>query len=285
MLSFFAGASVIGGLLLVCYTLVYRPSELFERVMPYVATRLKRPPRRRAAIAAKILDAVGSTHASVERRTHLLGDLTTADFRIRQLQWASSGFVSGALVAFALVVRGVPVVIALVAVVIGAGAGMLGADWRLSKRVANRQKAYTAQLPDVVEILALAVASGESIRAAIDRVCVIGEGEMVAELSRTMSEVHAGQPLTAALIDMGNRSGNRNVARFSEAIVAAVEQGSGLAGSLHAQAHDARDAARRDLLEIGGKAEIAMMIPVVFIIMPLTVVFTVFPALHTLNFT
>lgn len=55
----------------------------------------------------------------------------------------------------------------------------------------------------------------------------------------------------------------------------AVEQGS-LARSLRAQAHDARDAARRSLLEIGGKAEIAIVIPVVFIIMPLTVVFTVF---------
>lgn len=283
--GFIIGAAFWAGILLVFLALFYKPAQLATRVLPYVATRPRRPaPRRRVkALVAKALDAVGSTNASVERRTNLLGDLSLSDFRVRQLQWGTAGFAFGALLVFALVMRGAPVVVALVSIALSLGAGVLGADWDLSARVRRRQKAYTAQLPDVVEILALAAASGESVRVAIERVCAIGEGEIVDELRRTMSEVHAGQPLTGALSEMGQRSGNRHVARFSEAIVTALEQGSGLAASLHAQACDTRDAARRELLETGGKAEIAMMVPVVFIIMPLTVVFTVFPALQALN--
>ncbi len=287
MLSgFAAGAALTSGVLLTLIALIYRPAELSARVMPYVATRPKKSSSRGrlSAVFANILEAVGSTTMSVERRTNLLGDMTVGDFRIRQLQSGAIGLVAGALIGFSLITRGVPVLVALTAVLIGVLAGVLGADWGLTHRCEKRKKAYTAQLPDVVEILALAVASGESIRVAIDRVCHIGEGEMVAELRRTMADVHAGTPFTDALDEMGNRSGNRNVARFAEAVVTALEQGSGLAGSLHSQARDARDAARRDLLEAGGKAEIAMMMPVVFIIMPLTVVFTVYPALQALRF-
>lgn len=285
MPSAFAGSALVAGVLLVGIAVLYRPTQLADRVLPYVATRTRRPSRRRAAIVASFLDAVGSTTSSVERRVNMLGAMTVGDFRVRQFQWASVGFAAGCLLAFALVVRGVPLAAAIVGVACFTAAGVLGADWALSRQVDQRSRAYTAQLPDVVEILALAVASGESIRVAIERVCLIGTGEMVDELRRTMSEVHAGQSLPAALTDMGNRSANRNVARFAEAIVSSLEQGSGLAGSLHSQARDARDAARRELLEAGGKAEIAMMIPVVFIIMPLTVVFTVFPALYALSFT
>lgn len=232
---------------------------------------------------SRVLEAIGSTTTSVQRRTDLLGDMTSGDFRIRQFQWGAVGVIGGVLIGAALIVRGVPVAAGLAAVVLGALAGVLGADRGLTRQCKQRQKEYTAQLPDVVEILALAVASGESIRVAIERVTRIGDGAMVGELRRTMADVHAGTPLTDALDNMGGRAGNRNVARFAEAIITALEQGSGLAGSLHEQARDARDAARRDLLEAGGRAEIAMMLPVVFIIMPLTVVFTVYPALHALN--
>jgi tight adherence protein C len=46
---------------------------------------------------------------------------------------------------------------------------------------------------------------------------------------------------------------------------------------LHAQAADVREATRRGLIEAGGRKEVAMMIPVVFLILPVTVVFAFFP--------
>ena len=36
---------------------------------------------------------------------------------------------------------------------------------------------------------------------------------------------------------------------------------------------------KRQLLEAGGKKEIAMMVPVVFIILPITILFALFPGL------
>jgi type II secretion system protein len=56
-----------------------------------------------------------------------------------------------------------------------------------------------------------------------------------------------------------------------------------LADVLRAQAQDVRDNAKRELLEVAGKKEIAMLAPVVFLILPLTVVFAIFPGLSLMK--
>ena len=63
----------------------------------------------------------------------------------------------------------------------------------------------------------------------------------------------------------------------------AIERGTPLAEVLRAQAQDVRDNAKRDLMEVAGKKEIAMLAPVVFFILPLTVIFAVFPGLSLMR--
>ena len=48
---------------------------------------------------------------------------------------------------------------------------------------------------------------------------------------------------------------------------------------LRAQAADVREAGKRRLLEAGGRKEIQMMVPVVFLVLPVTVLFALFPGL------
>ncbi len=63
----------------------------------------------------------------------------------------------------------------------------------------------------------------------------------------------------------------------------AIERGTPLAGVLHAQAGDVREAGRRALIESGARKEIAMMIPVVFLVLPVTVVFAFWPGVVGLH--
>ncbi len=63
----------------------------------------------------------------------------------------------------------------------------------------------------------------------------------------------------------------------------AIERGTPLADVLRAQAQDVRDNAKRELMETAGKKEIAMLAPVVFFILPLTVIFAVFPGLSLMR--
>ena len=73
------------------------------------------------------------------------------------------------------------------------------------------------------------------------------------------------------------------LSRFVDGLVVAIERGTPLADVLRAQAQDVRDNAKRELMETAGKKEIGMMAPVVFLILPLTVLFAMFPGLSLLN--
>jgi tight adherence protein C len=82
---------------------------------------------------------------------------------------------------------------------------------------------------------------------------------------------------------MADRTSLPSIARFTDGVSVAVERGSPLAEVLRAQAHDARDVGRRQLMETGGRKEVLMMVPVVFLILPVTVLFAIFPGLAVLR--
>ncbi len=62
-----------------------------------------------------------------------------------------------------------------------------------------------------------------------------------------------------------------------------MERGTPLAEVMHAQAQDVRELARRDLIETAGKKEIGMLVPLVFGVLPLTVLFAIYPGLSLLE--
>ncbi|MBO0828970.1 MAG: type II secretion system F family protein, partial [Streptosporangiales bacterium] len=129
----------------------------------------------------------------------------------------------------------------------------------------------------VAELFALAVAAGESPVAALERLSRTGQGILPVELGRTVSSVRAGAPITHALQDLADRAGVAAVSRFVDGVVIAIERGTPLADVLRDQAVDVRAARQRALIETAGRREIGMMVPVVFLILPLTVLFALFP--------
>ncbi|MDQ1738541.1 MAG: tight adherence protein, partial [Pseudonocardiales bacterium] len=70
--------------------------------------------------------------------------------------------------------------------------------------------------------------------------------------------------------------------RFLQGLLVAIERGTPLADVLRAQATDVREFSKRSLLEAGGRKELQMMVPVVFLILPVTVLFALYPGLLTL---
>ena len=52
---------------------------------------------------------------------------------------------------------------------------------------------------------------------------------------------------------------------------------------LHLQALDSREDAKRTLIEQAGRKEIYMLVPLVFLILPLSVLFAVFPGIFMLR--
>jgi len=205
---------------------------------------------------------------SVRRRLDQAGgDLSLEQFRAEQVVWGGFGLAAALLVGCALFTV----------------AGVLGRDRWLTRQVARREELMLAEFPTVAELLALAVTAGEGPVGALERVTRISSGELSKELGRALSEARAGASLVQALEGIARRTSLAPLARFVDGVAVAVERGTPLADVLRAQAVDVREAGKRQLLESAGRREIAMMVPVVFLVLPITVVFALFPGFYGLQ--
>jgi tight adherence protein C len=293
-----AGLGVALGILIVLARLRARAVTLDERLAPYLRPRdatstLLREVSRASAVVRLLglhdvgarLERFGSPREEVRRRLDRAGSAESVDhFRARQVVWTVAGLAAGLGIALLLAAtRGAAVVPLAALVVVTGGCGYVACDQALTLQVRRREERLLAELPTIAELLALAVAAGESPPAALERVASTARGELAAEIRRMVAEVRAGAPVTGALTALADRSGLPPLSRFAEGVVVALERGTPLADVLRAQAHDVREAGRRSLLEAGGRKEILMMIPVVFLVLPVTVIFAVFPSLATLR--
>jgi len=146
-----------------------------------------------------------------------------------------------------------------------------------------REQRLLAELPQVAELLALSVGAGEGALAALERVARTTRGDLAEEIQRTVADTRSGTPLIQALENLADRVELPPLTRFAEAIAVAIERGTPLAEVLRAQAQDVRESGRRALIELGGKKEVGMMVPVVFLILPTTVLFALYPGLIALR--
>jgi tight adherence protein C len=235
---------------------------------------------------ARVVDRVFGGTRAVRRRLHALG--TGADvegFRVEQVVWGVAGLLGTALAGVLLgaLAGSVDAVAVGFAAVLGCVGGALARDWWLSVEVRRREEAMLAEFPVVADLLALAVTAGEAPAAALDRVCRLCRGELGRELGSALAEARAGAALPLALQSLADRTSLEPLARFVDGIVIALERGTPLAEVLRAQAADVREARKRDLLATGGRREIAMLVPVVFLILPVTVLFALYPGLVNLT--
>jgi tight adherence protein C len=174
---------------------------------------------------------------------------------------------------------------ALILCSVGFATGVLARDTYLSSQVAARERKVTAEFPVLAELLALAVAAGESPVAALDRVVRRSGGELSRDLAGVLASVRTGEPVAEAFDRMAASTGVPTVARFAQGVAVAVERGTPLADVLHAQAADVREASRRELIEVAARKEIFMMVPVVFLILPVTVLIAFWPGVIGLHLT
>jgi tight adherence protein C len=255
-------------------TLTQRPASAAPAVVGWAVFG---PSLRRVAYGVERILG-GST--SIRRRLERQGSPTTVEqFRVQQVQWGLVAFatVAGAALMLAALGVGVQPVSLLLAAGAAFVAGVLARDQRLSAAVKERETRMLAEFPAVADLLALSVHAGEGPVAAIERVSSLSHGELSVELRRVLGELRTGTTVSQALDHLAARVGVPAISRFAEGLAVALERGTPLVDVLHAQAGDVREAQRRDLIETGARKEVVMMMPVVFLVLPVTVIFAFFP--------
>jgi tight adherence protein C len=300
-----AGAGASGGLLLAAHAwLASRRPTIEDRVLPYVRdvpsvardwgrearsdapstalAAITEPLRRRAGAA--LGRALGGAEL-VRRRLERAGDESTVErFRLSQ---ATCGMAAGGAVLVVGMLgpaRHHGTVVGWLMLAGGAAlAGLVARDMALTRQITRRDRQILAEFPVVADLIALSVAAGEGPVGAITRVVSTCRGALPDELARVLAESRTGVPIASALDALARRSGLPIVSRFADGVVVALKRGTPLVDVLVAQAADVRDSAQRALVESGARREIAMMVPVVFLILPVTLLFAFFPGVVGLN--
>ena len=281
----------LGLLALASWGLARRPRRLVLRIAPYVATLT--PGRQAATTAgpwAALLEmtrpATPQAGAGRDARLRLQrAGLTVSPERyvLERLTWAAVGACAGAAAGSAAAFGGsTPSGIVLLGV-FGALAGWLLRDALLREQTRRRQREIERQLPVLAELLALAVASGAGPAVALDRAAGTMTGALPQEVALAADGVRSGLPLDRCLVAMAERTGVASVRRFVDGIVIAVARGTPLADVVRAQAADARANERRLLMEAAGRKDVAMLVPIVFLILPIVILVALFPGVQALQ--
>lgn len=309
MTALLTGAAVgllgaAGVLLSVAASPSLRRPRLHDRLAPYLddaprPSRLLHQPAFRSPIgvvdrllgpvlkdAARWCDRLVGGTTSVRRRLDQSGaDTTVEQFRVEQVIWGAAGLLLGLGVTAVAAARGStarPAAFLVLALGFAIG-GVLARDRVLTVAVTRRERRILAEFPTIAELLALAVGAGEGAVGALSRVTSLAGGELATDLGRALADARSGVSLVTALERMATRTSLPALARFVDGIAVAVERGTPLADVLRAQAVDVREEGRRRLLESAGRKEIAMLLPVVFFVLPVTVVFALFPGFYNLS--
>jgi len=239
-------------------------------------------------LVAPLVDLVGRLAAgseTVARRLRQAGSgMSVPDFRSRQLVYSAIGGAVGVVLAIAAGrAQALPFVAQVGIVILFAVGGFVLRDYLLQRAAKARLARMASELPTVLEFLTLSLSAGEGMLDAVRRIARISRGELARELSLVVGEVATGVPFAESLASTATALDLPPFTRFVEQLTVALERGTPLAEVLRAQAQDSRDQAKRELIESAGRKEVAMLVPLVFLILPTTVAFAIFPGIMVLQ--
>lgn len=179
--------------------------------------------------------------------------------------------------------RGLSPVFAL-ALIIGAFVtGGWFAKWNLSSQARKRRQSIEEQLPAVLDLLAFAISAGEPVLQALRRISKTCTGPLVTEFKKVVTSVNSGEGLIPALNRMREQVDSQPLTRAMHSLELAIERGTPLVQVLRAQAADSRAHQLRLLLVLAGHKETSMMLPVVFLILPMIVAVALYPGMIALQ--
>lgn len=118
--------------------------------------------------------------------------------------------------------------------------GILPIVWLLFKRK-KRLKAFAAQLPEALELIARALRAGHSLAAGFNLVAQEMSDPIGGEFSRTFEEQNLGKPLDEALNGLTKRIPNLDLKFFATAIILQRQTGGDLAEILDKIGHLVRE--------------------------------------------
>lgn len=193
------------------------------------------------------------------------------------------GIVLGAIGSTVLVISINKTGLLPVALIGGGSAGYFAVENHIKSDETKRLLSQSLAAPAFIDMLSLCVASGMSLRAALQ-----SSGSRMSPVLvnswRPLLNHHLEEEGLLTQLDQVARHESRSVnSRIANTLLVASERGTSLVDVLHGLANEIRAENRRQLLEIAARKDVQMMLPVVFGVLPSVVAIALFPAIGALS--
>jgi pilus assembly protein TadC len=150
-------------------------------------------------------------------------------------------------------------------------------SWLARRRETRRRaEALAAELPEVVDLLVLAVSAGLTVPLSVAAVAARADGVLASELTRALGETRRGRRLADALEALPARLGDA-VRPLTAALVASERYGAPIMAGLERLAGEVRRDRRRRAEEAARRVPVKLLFPLVTCTLPAFALLTVAP--------
>lgn len=139
------------------------------------------------------------------------------------------------------------------------------------------------ELPELMDLITVSLRAGDGVYRSFATVIPRCDGEIAREFSKALQAVDYGGAFGAEIKQVAKVLPHPQVSEFVAKVSTSLERGTPLAQMLSEQGLSVREEIKARLLRQAGRNETRMLIPLVFLILPVTVLFAIYPSLELLN--
>ena len=146
-----------------------------------------------------------------------------------------------------------------------------------------KQSEINEELVVILQMISIMISAGESPMTALKYVSNRSDGYLPKLFNKSFEKYSTGINLTQTLEFIATATNSAQVRRLTNSIQIAVERGTPVLDVLNNQILTLNKQINLALLKRSGKSEIALLIPVVFLILPVSISFAIWPSIYGLN--
>jgi tight adherence protein C len=154
---------------------------------------------------------------------------------------------------------------------------------RIITRSQINQADLNQELSKILQMLAIMISAGESSIAALRYISERSSGRLATLIKASLENYNNNGNLFSTLEFVSSATNSAQVRRLLNAIRISSERGSPMLDTLQNQVRSLNKEIKVNLLNKAGKSEIALLVPVVFLILPTSILFAVWPSIYGLS--
>ena len=146
-----------------------------------------------------------------------------------------------------------------------------------------KESEINEELVNILQMLSIMISAGESPMMALRYISQRSVGYLPNLIKQSFAKYESGNNLTQSLEFIATAAGSSALRRLTNSIQIAIQRGTPILDVLNNQVQSLNKQINLALLKKSGKSEITLLIPVVFLILPVSISFAIWPSVYGLN--